>query len=405
MKRFLALAMIALLAVPAGATLGGPDALPQSGPGDATSDRSTARNGSVDDVTSVNRTRLELSGDSRYNVTRLSFDLGAAVAIDDGTLAAEYQARVDHQRVSNADGGDRLIERFAERIESELDALRVRERTAAETYVSGAMSDRAFARRLVLVSSEANQLREQLSSLGEATDRRETMLRLDSLEFRPRSFTGQAHEQLERGLHGENASPVAITATRNGYALQLLDRSKGTYYRQAIRFDNRNPDGETTVRTTDQAFDRLRALYPETTTDEVFIPSVQRAREAGLYEVRINYPEGSATLYLDAATSSVFYEVQRLDIEAMPRSTAVNESVDGIRVVVERTADGGPTLVKTFDADTGAPVEVTLEVDGREVGRTNPEGQRWFLAPPGTYELSIGEGDARVNVTVSGSGS
>ncbi|HKL30852.1 MAG TPA: hypothetical protein VJ898_16500, partial [Natrialbaceae archaeon] len=195
-------------------------------------------------------------------------------------------------------------------------------------------------------------------------------------------------------------SHVSITATQNGYVLGLLNQSEGTYYRQALRFDNRNPDGPTTLKTTDQAFDRLRALYPETKTDEVFIPSLQRARDAGLYEVSINYPEGSSTLYLDAATSSVFFEVKRLDVEAMPRSTVLNRTIDGLRIVVERTYDNGPALVKAFDADTGEPAGVTLAVDGRDVGGTGVNGERWFIAPSGTYQLSVSNGDARFNVTV-----
>jgi len=402
MKRVLALAMIALLAVPASAGLGTSTASFSGGPTDDTDGVAIAAqtNGTVVNGSNVTRTRLELSGDTRHNVTRPSLDLGAAIAADDGALESAYQTRVDQRRIFSASDGDRLVERFTDRVETRIDALRTRERAATQAYAAGDISEQELARRLVLIANEANQLHDQLKALGDVANRRETTLRITSLEFRPRSFTGRAHDELERGLRGTKTSHVSITATQNGYVLGLLNQSEGTYYRQALRFDNRNPDGPTTLKTTDQAFDRLRALYPETKTDEVFIPSLQRARDAGLYEVSINYPEGSSTLYLDAATSSVFFEVKRLDVEAMPRSTVLNRTIDGLRIVVERTYDNGPALVKAFDADTGEPAGVTLAVDGRDVGGTGVNGERWFIAPSGTYQLSVSNGDARFNVTV-----
>ncbi|MFT4931898.1 MAG: hypothetical protein ACI91T_001784, partial [Natronomonas sp.] len=362
MKRALALAMIALLAVPASAAVGSPDAWVADGTTEAIGSTVsvTAENGSATNHTNVTRTRLELLDDPKHDAIRPSLDLGTAIATDDAQLESAYQIRVDQRRIFSASNADDLIERFADRIEARIDALRTQQRAATRAYASGEISDREFASQFVLIASEVDHLTEELQTLREAASRRETILRIESLEFRLRSFSGRAHDELERGLRGGEASLVSIAATQDGYVLRLLNRSEGTFYRQALRFDNRNPNGTPSLETTDEAFDRLQTLYSETTTDEVFIRSfdaapVQRARDAGPYEAVISYPEGYVTLYLDAATESVFYEERRLQFERMPRTTVLNETIDGVRLVVERTHDNGPTLVRATDADTGEP--------------------------------------------------
>lgn len=400
MKRVLALVMIALLAVTASAGVGASPMAPDSGSSAGSTDATiaVAANGTTQNEINVTRTRIDAPGSVRHNNTKLSLDLGTAIAVDDTTLESEFQQRVDHRRLLTADTDDQLVNRFVTRIDAKLDNLRSREQQAAVAYANGDISGREFSRRLVVISHQANQLDGQLEALREEADRRESSLR--GLQFRIQSFTGTAHDALERGVRGSKTSTVSVTASGNGYVLGLLDRSAETYYRQAFRFDRRNPDGDQTIRTADQAFDRIRTLYPETTTESVFFPSLDSARAAGIYEGRIDYPEGTATLYLDAATASVFYEVRQLELDAMPSEELQNETVGDIQIVVEQTFDNGPTRVKTYDAVTGEPIGARIAVNGRDVGGTGVTGDRWFIAPPGEYELTISHDGAEFTVTV-----
>lgn len=420
MKRGLALALIALLAVPAGAAVGPSgvliandriDTVTPVQDGDDTDVRPMHMG--TDDVddrslqtangTNVTRTRLELSGTPRHNSTRLSFDLGSTIALDDSELASKYQMELDGRRLRQADDRGRVMGRILDRIDARIDALRARERAAAAAYARNDISHQEFARRLVLIAAEARDLGNQLQALESPANSRETTRQIESMSSRPTPFTGTAHRELETGLRGASTSPVSVAASDGGYVLGTIDRDDGSYYRHGIRFDNRNSDGPVTIETTGEALDRLRALYPETETTGVFIPSIRRETSAGLYEVNVNYPEGSVTLYLDAATESVFYEVRELEVDAMPRTTVINETSADVRVVVERTNGNGPALVKTMDAETGTPIGVALSIDDRRIGDTGPDGKLWSLAPPGTFELGVSSGETRFNVTVPSS--
>jgi len=402
MKRALALAMIALLAVPATAAVGAPDTVRSETPAEDTVGTPTAvaATGTGTNHTSVNRTRLELPDDPRHGGHGLSLDIGTVIALDDGVLESRYQLAVDRRRIAGEGIADPLVVRFTDRIESRIDELRTREETAARAYAENEISNREFARRLALISAEAARLENQLGSLKATVDRRETALRIDSLILRLQTFRGPAHGALERSLRGERSSDVSVAATPQGYVLGLLNRSEGTYYRHAVRFDNRNLAGNVTLGTPIEGINRVRTLYSETNTDEVFITSARYANDGRLIQLNVNYPAGPVTMYVDTATADVFYEERRLEFERMPRSTVLNETIDGVRLVVERTHDNGPTLVRATDADTGEPVGVTLAVDGRDVGGTGINGERWFIGAPGAYNLSVSQGDAVFNVTV-----
>lgn len=401
MKRLLALAMIALLATPASGAIGTSDAVfTDDHPDGAVDTAPVATENQAQTQPNVTRTQLELPGDARHNATEVSLDLGTAIAVDDGQLASEYQVRVDERRLASADDDARLVDRFTDRVEARIDVLRDRERAASRAYANGDISNREFARRLALIGAEANQLEEQLRTLRATTERRDTIDRIDSLEFRLRPSHSPSHDAFERGFRGDRVSDVSVAATPEGYVLGLLNRSQETFHRHAVRFDNRNPTGTVTLERPTEGFDRVRELYPETNSKDVFITSGRYQNDAGLIRIEVTYPEGPVTLYVDTATTDVFYETRTLDVEAMPRSTVVNRTTDGVRIVVERTFDNGPALVKAFDADTGEPTGVTLAVDGRDVGGTGVNGERWYVAPPGAYQLSVSDGEERFNVTV-----
>jgi hypothetical protein len=429
MKRVLALALVALLAVPAAAAVGTPHATSSDGPametvvppdptGPSTDGIVADPPGATNDTTTSNetatarnqeqnvtRTRLELPGNPRYNVTQPSLDVGTAIAMGDGGIASQYHRALAERRLQETDDAERLETRLVDAAEVEVERLRDRERATVQAYATNQITEKAFVRRFVIVSSQANDLQTELQALESAVDRRETTLRIESLLFRLRTYSGAAHTQLERGVAGNEALSVSVMATQEGYVLGLLDRSEGTFYRQAFRFDNRNPNGTVTVETPSNALDRARTLYPETNTSDVFIPSVYGASRAGIYELTVNYPEGGATLFLDAATANVFYEVKQQDLDSLPRSIVFNDTKADVRVIVERSYSNGPTLVRVLDADTGSPVDGALTVDGRRIGDVGADGERWFVAPPGTYELSVSRGTTTVNVTLPRSAS
>ncbi|MFW5919914.1 MAG: DUF7096 domain-containing protein [Halanaeroarchaeum sp.] len=400
MNRVPALATIALLLVAAVVGFGSSPAVGSSSLEPVSVGSTVETNDLATDDSNASRTRLELPGEPHHENARLSLDVGTTLAIGDGQFETRYQQELDQRRIADADGDERLVSQFTDRIESRIDELRDRERAAVKAYAAGETSSREFARQLVLISAEATQLERQLSTLKDVTDERETALRIDSLTVRLQSRLGPVHETLEQDLNGEGTADVAVAATTEGYVLGWLDRSSDTYHRHAIRYDARNLGGDVTLATPNDGFERVRDLYPETDTNEVFITSARYANQAGLIRINVNYPEGPVTLYLDTASAEVFHEERRLDVEEMPRSTAINETTDGVRIVVERTFDNGPTLVKAFDAETDEPTGVTLAADGRDVGGTGGTGERWFVAPPGTYTLSVSDGDAQFNVTV-----
>ncbi|PSQ59770.1 hypothetical protein BRD18_02685 [Halobacteriales archaeon SW_7_71_33] len=354
------------------------------------------------DATNETPTRLGLGpGEPTSETARPTARLGTAVAVGDDELRVRFgRYRVRELLDSATTDAERraAVRRVLGETRLAVDRLRDREVAAVRAYRDGATDRAGLFRRLAAVHLAAAEHRRTLSELQRRADGSLTFeleTEIGTLDRRLSMFRSPVRERVADGAVADTGGEVGVSTTEEGLALEAV--VDGAYVREVIRFDRyRGGDGES-LDTTREVVDRLGVLYPYafTASQRHSISLVERR----LFVAEFPHPQGRVRVYLNRDTGEIYREVQRLELDQVHTRSAVDRTVESLRVTVDRVDGRDPTRIRVRDNLTDNPVEATVSVGNRTVGTTT-EGDLWLVVGTTPVEMTVDTGDRTVNVTV-----
>jgi len=333
--------------------------------------------------------RLELSGEARSDTVGSSWNLGARIAASDGVLDSAYEARTFRTTLDRSsltgEARERLVAQRLQTIEDRTEALRAAERRAVAAYARGDITTTNFTRTLVANDAEARTLRRTVADLEGLSESESNGNFALALQLRLETFYSPLRQRLAASLRDGTANVrLSLRATEVGYVLGAVDN--GSYYREALRYDNRQPEGPKSLTSNAELGDRQGEVY------NVSSPGTQRLyRDAGAYVGRVvySYADTEITAFFDGGTGDAFFEQRHHVVEEMDRTTAVDERNGSVRMRVERTFSNGPIRVEITDPETGEPIDTAVQVGGERVGTTGEDGVLWVVEPAVSYAVTV----------------
>lgn len=319
------------------------------------------------------------------DVDRRYFHLGLKSRFDAATSTEEQKIVIDQALIDLRD---------------EAEALRNHQHRTIGSYANGTIDESELVRRLARIDRAARDLLETTSYLGSLVwriDQTHLVSRVTEVEAILVTLKGPVRAAVSNTLDGTgSAHHVYVEATDTALVLSTVD--DGTFLREAYVPGNRD---EGPVRSIDDTWHALKLsaeYYPWAANNTAGGSGVTGLDD--VYLTRRTHVQGEIVAYLDAYSSNVFYEVQYLEVDAMPSSEVHNVTDEGLRVIVERTYPGGPMLVGVYEASTGNPVNARVSIEGVEVGPTDTDGYVRAVEPRRAYELAVETPRVSTNVTV-----
>jgi hypothetical protein len=349
---------------------------------------------------------LGLAGETRSDVATQGLDVSAALVAERSATEAAVDRRalqIAFERTDGEQARRELLFEAATDVEIAISELGAERRAARAGYLNETIDTERYLRTRAATSARATQLRtdlETIERLAGTVSGLSMRSRVDSLRVALTGSNGPVTDRLDATIHG-TASPVTVYAAVSNDGRVLSTVSGGQYIREASRTDLWTPDTTGNIGI-DQAAERMAELYPVAFG---FNSSRNQGRGiathgAGTYEITIQISEGTIVTYLDADTGNVFYEVQRFDLVAINPSPAVVAADNGTRLVVNRTHEGGPLRVATYDNATDTSVDLPVRI-GDTRYRTGSDGVVWAPAPAGSTRITAVGESGNVSVTMT----
>jgi len=348
-------------------------------------------------------------------VSAPGLDVGAVVATDAARLAVRFRVGnvLAVYRAAGADATRRAIVRqYFRRVVNATAVLERRERAALAAYNEGELAATGYLRELARIDATADRLLTSLERVERLAHPDYPVRKVDlgAVRIRLQLLRGPVRDRVGAALAGASSpTRVQVETTESAVVLATVrhDGDAPVYLREAY-LPGRH-DATATDRYDDLAgvLDRLRELYPWVTDERTglvfdFGPRPARSISAtGTYSATYQHLHGRLTVLFDGATDQVFREIQRKELRLVPEGRTVTNSSGGVRLGVERTRPSGPVRVTviTNGTDRTDPVDATVRLGDRRVGRTGPDGTLWTVAPRGSVTVTASVGDRSVTVT------
>lgn len=385
------------------------------------SDEPSSSAGAPPVVQSANTSARLVLPDDRIQTVRFgtaTLDVGGSLAMDNSDIHAQYATI--RLREAFAEAGDdeaarrAVVVRSANRLDQRIDDLVARERAALEAYNDGELSTQAYLRELAAIQSAAESTRstiDQLYTYDRAVGMPVPPDRISRMKSRLIPLTGPVRSRISSAISGDGeAIRVYVETSESGFVLSIVQVGQfDTQYTREAYFGGGLDDQWTDKPLSIDEFERrLSELYPWVySTDpgvNTVLTSVPYYERSGIYGIAINHPQGTnsnrdLTVYYDAGTQDVFYEVQRLDVSQLPTTELANETDEGLRIRVRGIHADGPLLVNVTDATTGERVGATVTLNRDTVG-SSARGGLWVVAPSGTFTVTATSQGRNVSATV-----
>jgi|GEM_PF-5852494 len=349
---------------------------------------------------------LGLTGTTRADVATQGLDVSTALAAERSATAAELDRRalrITFERTAGDQAQRELLFEAATDVEIAISELGAERRTVRQGYVNDTTDTERYVRTQALMGVRADHLREDLAvieTLAGDVSGLSMRSRVESLRVVMTGSAGPVTDRVRGAVRGASApATVYVSASADGRVLSTV--TSGQYVREASRTDLWTPDSTGNIGI-DQAAERMAELYPVAFG---FNSSRNQGRGiathgAGTYEITIQIQEGTIVAYLDADTGNVFHEVQRFDLAAIQPGDPVVAADNGTRLVVNRTHDGGPLRIATYDNATDATLDARVLV-GETWYRTGSDGTVWAVAPAGATRITAVAESGNVSTTVN----
>jgi hypothetical protein len=395
------------VSVPPAAETAPASVVPGTGDGPTPTPQVSGDEENVSGNVSVNVLSLPRTGPNRTSVDTQYVDLGPALSFAENASAHRLETLTAVENVRAAETEEDRQQRILgelNRIEQRVISLRAEQSRTAERFAAGDISARTALIRFASIDIEARALearRERLATLAEETPEFGIdPARMNSLSRELDSVTGPVRAHAATVLQGQSAPSRFYVGTASE-SVVLTTIVGDAYIREAYRGDVRN---RTTSRMSpEEAFDIANRSYPtvwELRTDTEILGS------GDSYLVRVSYPRGDLSAFIDSGSRTVFKEFQRRPLSNVELGEAATDTRDGLRLNVNRTYPGGPLRVRLTQAETGDPVDanVTIGRDGGEsrlVGATGDDGELWTVSPGSRFTVTAIRGNSVVLVTIS----
>jgi len=356
-----------------------------------------------DDGRTADLEMLGLDATSRSDVTTPGVDVSTAMAIQRDAASSEIDRRalgIAFERTEEEQARRELLFEAATDVEIAISELRTDTREIRSNYVNGTVRTETYVQRRAVADARTGQLRTDLELIQQYADRVPQLSmrsRLDALQVALIGADGPVGERAAATIAGESSPfSVYVDVSSDGRVLSMV--SEDRYVREAYRSDLWTPDTNTGI-TFDEAVARTNELYPVAFNSSRNIGRGVGEHGAGTYEITMEVREGDIVTYLDGDTRNVFFETQHFSLASIEPGPSATATDNGTRLVVNRSADGGPLRVEVLDNATRAPVDVTTVV-GDTRYRTGADGVVWAIDPAGpTDVVAVGEA-GNVSVTV-----
>jgi len=358
-------------------------------------------------------TRLQLDGPQTGNYSTVTLDFGGSMAMSAEDVENQYYVSlvtVQLDRVSGRAARTAVVEAYLDAAVEELNDISRMEAAATERYRQGEISAETFLVRLATAHVRASAMEESLERVERAAEPlpQATVVRILDLQMELGAHQSRIREHVANTATGELESQpntIYVTASANGAILEMIEN--GRYYRNANRFDKREPTGVDQFKGDfGKVQDRLDDIYPWAfKPDSINIIDSYPAQN--FYLTTFGHPQGSINAYMDGSTDDVYREEQTLVLDRLPADETITKTTNNTTVRVHRTSANGPFLVNVTrtvpDGEGNTTVEAAdalVKIDGSVVGRTGSDGERWMLAPVGDYRITVVRGETTINVSV-----
>lgn len=364
-------------------------------------------------VTSVPNTSGYLSLPSgsveRRGVGSPQLDVTGALAADAAGIDGRFEAaRLDRDTLSSGSGtvNDSVLRESADRLADRADALLARERSVRGQFESDALTTRQYLRRIAVIDARARSLRQALDRLRERNSEANgpvSRARLGAIRSNLAVLNGPVRRHIQQAMDGRTEPVrVSVATGSDGIVLGTVAPGDAEYVREAYVLDAHRPDEPDAYNGSYlDALDVLEDRYPWTfdNNDRLRIGDGTLLR-VGVYRVTIHHSHGTLTTYLDGGSREVFSETQNRRLSTMPTGTTTSNADGGLSLEVTRSPIDGVLRVGVQDADTEAPVDAIIRVDGDVVTRTGSKEVIWIVSEAQTPTVTAAAGGRNVSVTV-----
>lgn len=314
----------------------------------------------------------------------VTLDVGGSLAFGTNDLDGEFQSEQFEAAYDQANSSEKetMKNNALNRSEQKLNALKQRQRDAISAYNNGEISTQTFLRRLVLISSEANQVDKFVIRITDGSGG-EFQKELEPLR-------GPVRSLLQNTFQGDRNAPNRYFVRTTDHGVVLATINKDQYVREAFLSGARtvpSPDG---IKNMSMAIAIAQERYPHVGNED------KKVEQRGdIFGLEYTHSHGNLTTFLDENSGKVFYEKQYKQISS-ELTADPNSTTNEFTMTVWTTHEGGPLIVKLTESEHGTSRNGTVAVGNETVGETGETGEAGIL-----YTLQPA-GETVINATVKG---
>ena len=355
--------------------------------------------------------QLPLGSDATVHAASAQTNAGIAAQTEGLDTYVRYRELLLAERLATAENTSvqrQILNDEAAVLEAAITELREREEAAYEAHTAGEITGRELTWRLGQTAQEAAALERWLTTFIDTVDETAgvefvelgvTRNELRGLQIDVAVSQTPLRDRLSQSMTGDpeavtGATDLRIGTTDTQVTLTAIDGDQ--YVTETYRPPAR---GEPQLVTLDfaEVENRTATVYPTFDGFNGIFAPLELGEAAWQLQLTEAYFE--SVLYYDEQTDAVFYERQEVDLQSVPTEAVLNQTEAGLTVSIDHTRPGGPAEITVVDADTGAPVEATVTVNGTDRGTTTA-GSLWVIAPQASSTVVVSTDDRDVEVTV-----
>lgn len=360
--------------------------------------------------------RVVLPGDANHGSVVIGAEAGAALDSGGASLEGTYERHLLQERFENAesDAAKRsVLQKAVDDLETDVDQLRSRERSARIAYRNGELSERGFLTELVSIHKRAIELEQTADLIAPTADdgltdevsATEVSAQVRALQGSLIARQGPVRSHISDAMAGDSPPQrVYMSVSRNGTILSMVE--DGTYHREASR-DDLLVDGPEQGISYSEAFNLTQSELYSQYFEHYDFTTVGRGSDGVIGQVYLvlgegdtSYEHGTLRSYIDAVSENVFWEYQRMELDDdLPIDEASETTAENLTLAVQPTYPSGPaTVTVTEDGEPASNVSVT--VGGTPVAETDENGKAWVVLPYDSPVVSVASNGAAASTSV-----
>ncbi|MFB6196933.1 MAG: hypothetical protein ABEI52_01520, partial [Halobacteriaceae archaeon] len=339
-----------------------------------------------------------LSSINRSSFSSTSLDISTALQVsysNASTRLKRYLIRQRFNAINTPEGRRKYLVNLSQAVLEEATQLLIREKESRQRFQSNRIDAghylvilgelHAQAGNLRAIINEINGLRQQLPESGEQIQRSLLIATAKLITLR-----GPVRSRALHGvLGGQSQGRTFVGVSQRGVVLASI--INGDYVHESS-FDTEYQPSTLEIGEASEIYKNYYTWGWDSSS----------ARISGLivaFSSSFAYDHGVVESYLDGTTGTVYREIQRKDISALPSGSATSVSREGLTLVVNRTYPGGPLRVSVHHA-SGAPANAVIRINGTAVGSTGSDGVLWTIGGDAQFAVIADTGETQLTLFI-----